>query len=80
MVAEIKKKKSRFNFLVSLETVDRFIPILKIYRKLIGKKIIKLSDTMAVLEFHKNYVNKNNIKLQCSLMPFRIILHTKEVC
>jgi glycosyltransferase involved in cell wall biosynthesis len=63
LMAEIKKKKSRYNFFVKLETVDRYFPILKIYRKLIGKKIIKLSDTMAVLEFHKNYVIENNIKL-----------------
>jgi hypothetical protein len=51
-----------------METVDRYIPFLKIYRKLIGKKIIKLSDTMEVLAFHKNYVKENNIKLNLPKM------------
>jgi glycosyltransferase involved in cell wall biosynthesis len=63
LISDIKKKKFLYNFLVSLETVDRYIPVVRIYRKLIGKKIIKLSDSMAVLEYHKNYVTKNNIKL-----------------
>jgi len=68
LMADIKKKKSRYNFLASLETVDRYIPFLKIYRKLIGKKIIKLSDTMEVLAFHKNYVKEHNIKLNLPKM------------
>jgi len=68
LMADIKKKKSRYNFLVSLETVDRYIPFLKIYRKIIGKKIIKLSDTMEVLAFHKNYVKEHNIKLNLPKM------------
>jgi glycosyltransferase involved in cell wall biosynthesis len=63
IIKRLKIQKIKSTFLRSLEIIDRYLPILKIYRKIIGKQIIKLEDTMEVLGFHRKYIVQHNVKL-----------------
>lgn len=50
-----------------IEKVNMYIPLLSLYRKMIGKKVIRLENTMEVVDFQNKYIEEHNITLKLSL-------------
>ncbi len=62
-VNELKRKHRVLKFWESMELLDKFIPLLTLYRFIIRKKMIFLNDTIAVQKFHDKHVSKKKISI-----------------
>ncbi len=61
---QLKRQKWERELRELAEYINRFVPLLSLYRKMIGKRIIRLNDVLEVQSFHRHYIRENKITLQ----------------
>jgi glycosyltransferase involved in cell wall biosynthesis len=60
----IKREKHERKYRTIKHTLNKFNPIIKLYRLMRGEKIIYLDDTVAVQEYHDALVSRKRISLE----------------